>query len=168
MKFGELHMPPSHILDEAENINVINDDAFNAIRILDQIGNISSAKLELSNALYYLQEFDNDNHSCFIARNSDGDICAAADYTQNDDHAYIQGFAVDRAYREAGIGARFIDYLGHVTRERGLGYMALQSVSSAVDFYRKVGFSEYGVQAHPNTPVMRKLAMPVDLGSVVS
>lgn len=62
----------------------------------------------------------------------------------------------------------FIDYLGHVTYDHGLGYIALQSVSSAAEFYRKVGFSEYGEQAHPSMPVMRKPIVHAGSNSVVS
>ncbi|OGL21952.1 hypothetical protein A2707_01190 [Candidatus Saccharibacteria bacterium RIFCSPHIGHO2_01_FULL_45_15] len=165
MKFSQLNMPPADSIGDAKNIET---DALDAIKILDQIGRRSLDSTTFADAQYYLPEFEDKQHSCFVTRDADGDICAAADYIQYNDHAYIQHFAVDRAYRGLGVGASFMDYLGRVTHDRGLGFIALQSVSSAVGFYRKVGFKEHGEQHHPAMPIMRKSTIYADSNFVVS
>lgn len=158
-------MPPAECVSGTKDINT---DALDAIKILDQIGQLYSDRLTIADVQYYLREFEDERYSCFVARDDSGDICAAAGYIQYNDHAYINGFAVDRKYRRLGVGSSFMDYLGRVTHDRGLGFIALQSVSSAVGFYHKMGFKEHGEQDHPAMPIMRKPAIYSNSSFVVS
>lgn len=146
-------MPLSYI---AGSLRDFHEDEIAALDIYDEIPDKDIPR-HLSGIIRYLrllEEFD--DHSCFVGRDEDGEVCAVAniDELQNDGTLWIKGIAVHPEYRGQGIGHEFIEYLSELARQQGKQRLGSRAVLSSVDFHRQEGFTQE--DNHPSLPLMHK------------
>ena len=90
--------------------------------------------------------------SSFSVIHRQGDhVAASARGVTNMGLVEIRGFWVDADLRGRGIGTAMMTALETEAMRRGCTRAALDTYSwQALDFYRRLGFSEYGVLHYPN------------------
>ncbi|MEL7469954.1 MAG: GNAT family N-acetyltransferase [Pseudomonadota bacterium] len=100
----------------------------------------------------YNRQFTNWNWTTFSVVCRDGDhVVAAARGITNMGLVEIRGFWVDEDHRGSGLGTKMMRALEVEAVRRGCSRAALDTYSwQAPDFYKRLGFREYGTLEYPN------------------
>lgn len=119
------------------------------MKITEGLENNSDAKLIRENVFVYEQGFENELDDidekavhCVVY---DGGFPVAAGRMYNDNgQAHIGRIAVVRAYRGKKIGSTVVSALEDYAKAHGYKETALSAQVRAKEFYRKLGYKEFG------------------------
>ncbi len=91
-------------------------------------------------------EFDGEDDACtHVIVKTDGRPVGTARFHIPGDYAKIQRVCISSDHRGLGIGAALIRFIvEHVEKTEAVTSVRLGAQVSALDFYRKLGFTEYG------------------------
>ena len=155
VQFEQFTMPHSDTVTDEDDLS---DDAAQVLEIIGQIQSTSenqnSSASALSRTIRLLEKFD--DQTCIVARDEDGDICAAANmrFDHASEQLWVEHLAVDPEYAGQGISKQFVEYLVGLARQSQLRRIGSRSVTSAIQAHYSWGFTEREGDEEAEEPVM--------------
>lgn len=156
VQFEQFPMPHSDTVYDEDDLP---DDVLQVLEIIGQIpntdpGDIYEEESSDSQTIKLLEKFD--DQTCIVARDEDGDICAAAN--MRFDHAaeqlWVEQLAVDPDYAGQGISKQFVEHLADLARRAKMRRIGSRSVTSAIQAHHSWGFVEREGDEDEPEPVM--------------
>lgn len=148
-RFEKFDMTPSN---DVIDIDDLTEDALAVVDLIRQI-RMTPDSSEPS-VLDTLADFD--GQTCLVARDDEGEICAAANIRLEPEHnqMWVQQLAVDPDYRGQGLGTEFVDHIVNLARVTQLSKIKSRAAYTAIAAHYSWGFREDEDQRPSNTPIM--------------